>query len=57
MQYLMVLLLLWIAKMVQSVKAVEYTNCISAEGKDSPYECPGYDTKQSDGEAPIMLEF
>ena len=21
-----------------------------------PYKCPGYDTKQSDGEVPVMLE-
>ena len=27
-----------------------HTDCIS------PTECPGYDTKQSDGEVPIMLE-
>ena len=28
------------------VRAVEYTNCISAEGSDPPpQECPGYDTK------------
>ena len=26
-------------------------------GKTPPQECPGYDTKQSDGEVPIMLEF
>ena len=25
-------------------------------GKTSPNECPDYDTKQSDGEAPVMLE-
>ena len=36
--------------------AVEYTNCISAEGLDSPNEYPGYDTKQFYGEAPVMLE-
>ena len=30
---------------------VEYIDCISAEGLDSTtFECPGYDTKQSDGE-------
>ena len=23
---------------------------------DTPKECPGYDTKQSDGEIPVMLE-
>ena len=41
--------------MVHSAGTVEYTDCISAEDKDSPIECPGYDTKQSDGEAPVML--
>ena len=35
---------------------VEYTDCISSEGQDAYDECPGYDTKQSDGEAPVMLE-
>ena len=25
-------------------------------GVRRPYECPGYDTKQSDGEVPVMLE-
>ena len=29
----------------QLAGAVEYTDCISAEGKDSPNECPRYDTK------------
>ena len=33
----------------QSAGAVEYANCFSAE-------CPGYDTKQSDGEVPAMME-
>ena len=37
--------------------AVEYTDCTSAEEKDlPPNECPEYDTKQSDGEVPAMLE-
>ena len=36
----------------QSAGAVEYTNCISADG----YEYSGYDTKQSDGEVSVMLE-
>ena len=36
--------------------AAEYTDCISAEGWDSSNECPDYDTKQSDGEASVMLE-
>ena len=31
---------------------VEYTDC----SKTPPNECPGYDTKQSDGEVPAMLE-
>ena len=39
----------------QSVGTVEYTNHISAEGKDSPNECPLYDTKQSDGEAGVIV--
>ena len=37
--------------MAQMAGAEEYTDCIS------PNECPGHDTKQSDGEAPVMLEF
>ena len=37
----------------QSAGAVEYTDCISAD--PLPNECPGYDTKQSDGEVPLML--
>ena len=41
----------------QSAGAVEYTDCISADGVRSPRnECPGYDIKQSDGEA-STLEF
>ena len=40
----------------QSAEAVEYTNCISAEGKDSPNECPGYSIKQSNREAPEVME-
>ena len=31
------------------VGAIEYTD-------PTPNECPGYDTKQSDGEVPVMLE-
>ena len=34
--------------------AVEYTNCISAEGEDPLNECPGYNIKTFDGEAPAM---
>ena len=40
----------------QVAVAVEYTDCISAEGKDSPIEFPDYDTKQSNGKAPVTLE-
>ena len=42
--------------MSQSAGAVEYTDCISAKWLNSPNECPRYDTKQSDDEAPVMLE-
>ena len=39
----------------QSAWAVEYTNNISAEEENpSPNECPGYDTKASDVETPVM---
>ena len=34
---------------VQSAGAEEYTDSFSTE-------CPGYDTKQSDGEVPVILE-
>ena len=40
----------------QSVGAGEYTDCISAEGYDSPNECSGWETKQSDGEASVRLD-
>ena len=41
----------------QSAGDVEYTDCFSAEGYDPPpNECPGYGTKQSDGEVPVILE-
>ena len=43
--------------LAQSAGAIEYTNCTSVEGKDHSNECPVYDTKQSDGEVPVMLEF
>ena len=42
--------------MAQSAGAAEYTDCFSVEGQDFSNECPRYDTKQSDGEAPVMLE-
>ena len=34
----------------------EYTDCISTEEQDSPNKCLVFDTKQSDGEVPVMLE-
>ena len=40
----------------QSAGAIEYVDCISAERWDSPNECAEYDTKQSNGEVPVMLE-
>ena len=39
----------------QSAGGVEYTDCIFAEGWDPLNKCPGYDTKQSDGEVLVML--
>ena len=36
--------------------AIEYTDCFSAEGVRPPNECPRYDTKQSDGDVPVMLD-
>ena len=38
----------------QSAEAVEYTD--PRRVGPSPDECPAYDTKQSDGEFPVMLE-
>ena len=35
----------------QLAGAVEYTDCTCA-----PNKCPGYNTKQSDDEVPVMLE-
>ena len=35
-------------------RAVEYAERISARGKDTSNECPGYDTKPFDGEAPVL---
>ena len=42
--------------LAQSTGAVEYTECISPERWDFPNERPGYDTKQFDGKAEVMLE-
>ena len=40
----------------QSAGSVEYIECISAEGWDSPNDIKQSDTKQSDGEALVILE-
>ena len=47
---------LFVNVLAQSAWAVEYTDCISAEELDPTNECPGYDTKPSDDEVPVMLE-
>ena len=45
-----------ICPLAQPAGVVEYTDCTSAEGQHPPSnECPRYDTKQSDGEVPVML--
>ena len=41
----------------QSVGAIEYTDCMSAERQDTPKECPRYDIKQSDDELPGNEEY
>ena len=51
-EYTRVILLI----IAQSAEAIEDINCTSAEGEDPSHnECPRYDTKQSDGEVPVML--
>ena len=42
-------------RIVSSAGAVEYTDCTLCRGV-TPHKCPGYDTKQSDGEVLVMLE-
>ena len=42
--------------LAQSAGAIEYTDNISAEGKDTPNKYPGYDMTLN-GVAPLMLEF
>ena len=42
--------------MAQSAGTGEITDCISTVGWNSPNESLEYDTKQSDGEALVMLE-
>ena len=45
-----------VSRLAQSAVAIEYTHCISAEVKTHPNKCPVYDTKQSHGKVPVMLE-
>ena len=40
--------------LAQLAGAVKYTDCISAERWDFLNKCPVFDTKQSDGKAPVM---
>ena len=40
----------------QSAMVVEYTDCTTAEGLDPMNKFPWYNSKQSDGEARVMLE-
>ena len=40
--------------LAQSAGTVEYTECTSADHPSK--SVPGYDTKQSDGKVPVMLE-
>ena len=48
---------LWsINSIAQSAGAVKCTDCIPAMGWDPCNEWSGYDTKQYDGEVPVMLE-
>ena len=42
--------------MAQSAGDAECTDYFSADRSDPHHECPAYDTKQSDSEAPWMLE-
>ena len=44
------------AHLAQSAGAAEFTDFISAEEFDTDDKSVIYDTKQSDGEAPLMLE-
>ena len=43
-------------KSLKSELAVEYTDCIYVVGYVPHNECPVYDTKQSYGKAPVLLE-
>ena len=54
--YFLLLLLLLLLLLAQSARAVEYTDCFSAEELDSSNKFPNYDSKPSDDEVPVMQE-
>ena len=41
--------------MDQIARSIEYINCISADGLDSPKKYPGYVNKKSNGGVSVML--
>ena len=45
-----------LAQLDRATECTNSINCISTEGLDFTNECPGYDTKQSDDQIPVMLE-
>ena len=49
------ILKIYLSYLAQSAGAVEYTASLESS-KIPPNDCPEYDTKQSDGEVPVMLE-
>ena len=48
---------LMLNSVAQLAEAVKYALGICRGVRPHSYECPGLDTKQPDGEAPVMLEF
>ena len=49
-------ILYFLINRVQLYGAAEYTDCTLCRRVRPSNECPGYDTKQSDGEALVILE-
>ena len=41
--------------LAQLAGAIEYNDCTPTAPHCTPHVCPSYDTKQSDGEVPVML--
>ena len=56
LQELLLFIILIHIILAQLAGTPEYPDYISAEGWDSPNECPIYDTKQSDGDVSVLLE-